>query len=52
LILNFSGIWVLISLDVYAGGQNFRGVFDLLFDIWIEFGCSNSNFEYALVNHR
>jgi hypothetical protein len=52
LILNFSGIWVLISLDVYAGGQNFRGVFDLLFDIWIEFACSNSNFEYALVNHR
>jgi hypothetical protein len=27
----------LISLDVYAGGRNFRGVFDVLFDIWIEF---------------
>jgi len=30
---------VLISLDAYAGGQNFRGVFYLLFDIWIEFAC-------------
>jgi hypothetical protein len=37
LILNFGGIWVLISLDVYAGCRNFRGVFDVLFDIWIEF---------------
>jgi hypothetical protein len=42
---------VLISLDVYAGGRNFRGDFDVLFDIWIEFACSDSNFECALVNH-
>ncbi len=26
-----------ISFDVYAGGQNLRGVFYVLFDIWIEF---------------
>jgi len=41
----------LISLDVYAGDRNFRGVFDLLFDIWVELASSDSNFEYALVNH-